>query len=123
MELYGSEGSLYVPDPNFFAGEVLLAGQEGEPVEIETRHHPFAVLNGEDSRGINRANYRGAGLADMAAAITEGRQHRCSLELATHVVEVVTAILSSADSRNCIEMVTSCARPEPLNPAQAKALM
>jgi len=123
MELYGSEGSLYVPDPNFFAGEVLLAGQEGETVEVNTRHHPFSVLNGEDSRGINRANYRGAGLADMAAAITEGRQHRCSLELATHVVEVVTAILSAAQNRRCIEMVTSCPRPEPLNPAQAKALM
>ncbi len=123
MELYGSEGSLYVPDPNFFAGEVLLAGQEGEPVEISTRHHPFSVLNGEDSRGIDRANYRGAGLADMAAAITEGRQHRCSLELATHVVEVITAILSSAEKRRCIEMMTSCTRPEPLNPAQAKALM
>jgi len=123
MELYGSEGSLYVPDPNFFAGDVLLAGQEGEAIEISPRDHPFSVINNEDSNGIARANYRGAGLADMAAAINEGRQHRCSLELATHVVEVVTAILHSAESRCYVEMATSCTRPEPLNPEQAKALL
>ena len=123
MELYGSTGSLYVPDPNFFGGEVFLAGQEGEPVEVTPRDHPFSVINMQDSREIDRANYRCAGLADMAAAITEDRPHRCSLELATHVVEVVTAILTSAESRSCVEMVTSCVRPEPLNPEQAKALL
>lgn len=124
MELYGNEGSLYVPDPNFFAGDVLLAGQEeGETVEVTPRNHPFSVINSKDSRDIDRANYRGAGLADMAAAINEGRQHRCSLELATHVVEVITAILRSAENRCCVEMTTSCTRPEPLNPAQAKALL
>jgi len=123
MELYGSGGSLYVPDPNFFAGAVYSAGKEGEPIEIPSRDHPFSVINSQDTSGIDRANYRGAGLADMAAAINEGREHRCSLELATHVVEVLTAILQSADSRSWVEMTTSCTRPEPLSPAQASALL
>ena len=47
----------------------------------------------QDPVDIDRANYRCAGLADMAAAIDAGRPHRCSLDLATHVVEVMTAIL------------------------------
>ncbi len=123
MELYGSTGSLYVPDPNFFAGVVYQVGQEGEQIEIPARDHPFSVINSEDTSGIARANYRGAGLADLVAAIAEGREHRCSLELATHVVEVLTAILQSAEDRCWVEMTTSCARPEPLDPAQAAALL
>lgn len=123
MELYGTEGSLYVPDPNFFAGEVLLAGQAGETVEVTPRNHPFSIINSKDSRDIDRANYRGAGLADMAAAIIEGRPHRCSLALAAHVVEVLTSILHSAQIRGSVEMATSCTRPEPLSPDQAKALL
>ncbi|MGC3938704.1 Gfo/Idh/MocA family protein [Roseobacter sp. EG26] len=123
MELYGTKASLYVPDPNFFAGDVLLAGLEGEPIEITPRNHPFSVHNSQDGRGADQANYRCAGLADMAAAISEGREHRCGLELATHVVEVMTAILRSAEDRRWLEMTTTCTRPEPLDPAQATALL
>lgn len=123
MELYGSNGSLYIPDPNFFSGEVFITGPDGEALESASRDHPFSVINSEDSNGNARANYRGAGLADMAAAIREGREHRCSLELATHVVEVLTAILHSAESRRWVEMTTSCTRPEALSPAQASELL
>ncbi len=123
MELYGTEASLYVPDPNFFAGAVLLAGQGGTSVEIAPRNHPFSVPNGQDGRGVDQANYRGAGLADMAMAISGGREHRCSLELATHVVEVMTAILRSAENQCRVDIETTCNRPEPLTPAQASMLL
>ncbi len=123
MELYGSNGSLFVPDPNFFAGSVSVAGEDGEVVAVAPRDHPFSVINSEDNNEIPRANYRGAGLADMAAAIREGREHRCSLELATHVVEVLTAILQSAETRAWIEITTSCTRPEAVTPAQASELL
>lgn len=123
MELYGSEGSLYLPDPNFFGGELLCATQEGKAKEIATRGHPFAIPNAKDGKGVDRANYRCAGLADMAAAIAEDRPHRCSLELATHVVEVMTAILQSAERREWVEMVTTCARPDALTPVQARSLL
>lgn len=123
MELYGSKASLYVPDPNFFAGEVILAGLGVAPVEVAPRNHPFAVANSKDGQGTDRANYRCAGLADMAVAIAEGRDHRCSLELATHVVEVMTAILGAAESRRWVEMTTTCERPAPLTPDQARELL
>ena len=123
MELYGTKASLYIPDPNFFAGEVLLAGQEGVAFELTSRDHPFSVTNSQDGQGIDRANYRCAGLADMAAAIADDRPHRCSLELATHVVEVMTAILHSAESRGWVELATTCIRPKPLTPIQARALL
>ncbi|MEM9104456.1 MAG: Gfo/Idh/MocA family oxidoreductase [Pseudomonadota bacterium] len=122
MELYGELGSVFVPDPNFFAGEVEMT-KKGEPLE-ETLHwdHPFGVENEEHSWG-GVANYRAAGLADMAQAILEGRPHRCSLELALHVVEVMTAILQSGESHRFIEMQTQCDRPKALSPDQARALM
>ncbi|MGR3617275.1 MAG: Gfo/Idh/MocA family protein [Paracoccaceae bacterium] len=123
IELYGTKASIYVPDPNFFAGNVLLAGQDGRSVEVAPRKHPFSVLNSMDGQGVERANYRGAGLADMAEAIAEGRPHRCSLELATHVVEIMSAILQSAESRCWIDMATTCTRPDPLTPDQASTLL
>ncbi|MGJ8610595.1 MAG: Gfo/Idh/MocA family protein [Octadecabacter sp.] len=123
MELYGSDGSIYLPDPNFFGGDVKLAKREGEPTEISPRDHPFGVTNATDGEGIDRANYRCAGLADMAASIAAGRPHRCSLELATHVVEVMTAILQSAEGRKWVDMTTTCDRPDALTPDQARGLL
>jgi hypothetical protein len=59
------------------------------------------------------ANYRTAGLADMALAILENRPHRCSLEFALHVVDVMTAILHSGESGEFIRLTTSCEQPAP----------
>lgn len=123
MELYGTKGSLYVPDPNFFGGNVLLAEQNNEAVEVASLDHPFGVPNLQDGQGNARANYRCAGLAEMATAIKEDRPHRCSLELATHVVEVMTATLRSAEERTWIDMITTCDRPERLSPEQASSLL
>ncbi|WP_425099537.1 Gfo/Idh/MocA family protein [Tropicibacter sp. S64] len=122
MELYGLEASLYVPDPNFFGGEVILATPDGEQ-SIAERGHPFGKANMKDGRGNDQANYRCAGLADMALAILEDRPHRCSQELATHVVEVMTAILKAGDDRAWVTMQTTCERPAALSPEEAQALL
>ena len=122
MELYGSEGSLYVPDSNFFGGEVELIGKDGEPQNIASYEHPFAVPN-KDDNGQMLANYRVAGLADMAVAIAEDRPHRCSMELALHTVDVMTAVLASGEERRFVDMQTTCARPAPLTPKEAQALL
>ncbi|MCH2095998.1 MAG: Gfo/Idh/MocA family oxidoreductase [Rhodobacteraceae bacterium] len=123
MELYGTDGSLFVPDPNFFGGQVQFAGSDAQMQDIADRGHPFGVVNHPDNDTPKFANYRCAGLADMAAGIAEERPHRCSLELATHVIDVMTAILHSAHERRWIEMTTTCDRPDPLSPAQAQALL
>ncbi len=118
MELYGTEGTMNVPDPNFFGGTVTVTERAGEPIE-KTWDHPFGVPNFEDVH----ANYRGAGLADMALAISEGRAHRCNDAFATHVVEVMTAILQAGETGQVMSMTTTCERPEVLDPDQARALM
>ena len=122
MELYGEEGSLFVPDPNFFAGELRVTDKGELSDTMPQWDHPFSVENEEHSWG-GVANYRAAGLADMAQAIQGGRPHRCSLELALHVVEVMTAILQSGENGRFIEMETRCDRPQALAPEQARALL
>lgn len=122
MELYGETGSLYVPDPNFFGGEVTLVGSDGISL-AQSWDHPFGIDNAVDGRGNPRANYRTAGLAEMASAIADGRDHRAGLDMALHVVDVMTSILKSGERRDWVEMSTSCERPEALGPDEARALM
>ncbi|MFT6451771.1 MAG: putative dehydrogenase [Halocynthiibacter sp.] len=122
MELYGTKGSIYVPDPNFFGGKVETAGKDGVISELAQPEHPFGVPNQDHKQGMV-ANYRTAGLADMAQAIVEGRPHRCSLELALHVVEVMTSALKSGEEGRFIEMQTSCARPAAVTPDEAAKLL
>ncbi len=122
MEIYGKAGSLFLPDPNFFGGELILSKQDGSRAQLSW-DHPFGNNNSEDNSGNPRANYRGAGLADMAMAVAEGRPHRTSLEFALHIVDVMTSILRSCEKRDWIEIGTSCERPPMLSPQQARALL
>ena len=123
MELYGTEGSLYVPDPNFFGGKLEQAGSDQEIIEVESWDHPFGVANQDLDTENSKANYRTAGLADMANSIAAGKPHRCALDLAVHATDVMTSILKSGETGSFVEMTTSCKRPEPLDPEAASALL
>jgi len=122
IELYGEAGSMFLPDPDFFGGTPRLTNQTGQAKKLVSFPHPFGNVN---ERGSNneRANYRGAGLADMARAIIEGEPHRCSLELSLHVVDVMTSILKSGENGQFIELSTTCERPAPLGIGQAEMLL
>ncbi len=102
LEIYGTEGTLQVPDPNTFGKSIRLrrAGSK-EWTEI-----PYSHIYHENSRGI--------GVADMAAAVQSGRLHRCHGDLACHVLEVMSAFEQSSNSGRSIEMTTSCQQPAPL---------
>lgn len=122
IELYGSGGSLFVPDPNFFAGTVRHSVEGGELIDGPDWNHPFGIVNQDSPRGP-LANYRSVGLADMAAAIDDGKPHRCSLEFALHGIEVMTAILESGRDGRFITLSTTCERPEAVDPDAARALL
>jgi predicted dehydrogenase len=122
MELYGSEGSLYVPDPNFFGGEVLATKRDGPAEPLEAWDHPFGIPNQVHPQGAV-ANYRTAGLADMAVGILEGRDYRCSLDRTLHGIEIMTGILKSGETGKFVDMKTTCTRPAALGPKEAKALL
>lgn len=122
MELYGTEGSLYVPDPNFFGGLVEASGRDKDIKPLENWDHPFGIDNQDNANGP-RANYRTAGLADMAVAILEGRDARCSLDRALHGVDVMTAILKSGETGQFVTLSTTCTQPAALGIEEAQALL
>jgi predicted dehydrogenase len=122
MELYGTEGSIFVPDPNFFGGTVEAAGRDKAIAALPGWDHPFGIPNQDHPQG-KMANYRTAGLADMAAAIIDGRDARCSLERALHGVDVMTGILRSGETGSFIDMTTTCTQPAALGIDEARALL
>jgi len=122
FELYGTKGTLYVPDPNFFGGTVEVAKPGGEAEAVAPWDHPFLVVN-QNHNGRELANYRTAGLADMAVAHLTGREHRCSLERTLHGVDVMTSILKSGETGQFVTLTTTCTRPEALGIEEARALL
>jgi predicted dehydrogenase len=122
FELYGTEGTLYVPDPNFFGGTVEIGGKDGKLKALKPWKHPFGKVN-QNHNGRELANYRTAGLADMVTALVEGRDARCSLERALHGVDVMTACLTSGETGKFVTLTTTCTRPAALSPADARALL
>ncbi|SFB37826.1 Predicted dehydrogenase [Rhizobium sp. NFR07] len=122
MELYGTEGSIYVPDPNFFGGVVEASGRDKDIQPLKDWDHPFGKANQEHPNGP-RANYRTAGLADMAMALIEGRDIRCSIDRALHGVDVMTSILKSGAEGNFVKTTTTCFKPAALGIDEALALL
>jgi predicted dehydrogenase len=115
LEIYGSEGSLLVPDPNFFGGEPMIARRDGDWMPLDIGAHPFGIPNRTTRTGAQVADYRIIGLLDMAAAIRAGRPHRVNGTLALHVLEVLDAFERSALEGRHIAMATRCERPERLS--------
>jgi predicted dehydrogenase len=101
IEIYGTEGSLGVPDPNGFGGPVLLR-RAGEKEWTEV---PYTHIYAEQSRGL--------GVADMAYALRSGRPHRASGQLAYHVLDIMHAFHDASREGRHIEL-TSGHRPAPL---------
>ncbi|HLH81161.1 MAG TPA: Gfo/Idh/MocA family oxidoreductase [Chthonomonas sp.] len=102
IEVYGTEGSLLVPDPNGFGGRVLVKRHD----EPEWREVPLVY-------GYT-GNARGLGVADMAAAIRSGRAHRASGDLAFHVLDVMLGILESSEQNRHYFPETTVDRPKAL---------
>jgi predicted dehydrogenase len=102
IEIYGTEGTLAVPDPNSFGGPIRIrrAG-ESEWREVEATHG-YA----EQSRGI--------GVADMVCAIREGRPHRASGELAAHVVDIMESSIEASKQARRLELSTPGVKPAAL---------
>ena len=77
----------------------------------------------QDNNSGRVANYRTAGLADMAAAIAGKRDTRCSLDRTLHGVDVMTSILASGETGKFVTLKTTCTRPKALGPEEARALL
>jgi len=102
VEIYGSEGSLSLPDPNTFGGPVRVQSAKDE----EWQEVPLTQGRTDESRGL--------GVRDMAAAIREDRSHRASAEMAYHVLDLMQSFEEASTSGQHIEIQSRCERPAAL---------
>ncbi|MEO5807849.1 Gfo/Idh/MocA family oxidoreductase [Devosia sp.] len=123
IELYGTGGSIFVPDPNFFGGDLVTTDEAGARSPVTPWNHPFGVANQDLDKPVSRANYRTAGLADMIASIDGSYKARCGLDVALHVVDVMTSLLIAGETGEVRTLTTTCERPLALGPDAARALL
>ena len=103
IEIYGTRGSMLVPDPNGFGGEVKVK----QYFDRDFVSYPLVTPDSENSRGI--------GLSDMANALLSGRKdHRANGNMALHVLEIMEKIHTSSDTHQELKLETTCDRPAPL---------
>ena len=102
IEIYGTEGTLRVPDPNTFGGPVYVSRFRDEKwFEI-----PLLKNYPENSRGL--------GITDMAEAIEEDRPHRASGALCFHVLDMMHGIHDASASGKYYKLKSKCKRPAAL---------
>jgi predicted dehydrogenase len=102
IEIYGSEGSMSLPDPNTFGGPVqvkLATDEDWQDVPLTHGHT-------EESRGL--------GVRDLAAAIRENRPHRANGKMAFHVLDLMQSFEEASISGKHIEIQSRCERPAAL---------
>lgn len=102
IEIYGTEGSLSVPDPNGFGGPVrLFRPEQGEWNEV-----PLSHGYAENSRGL--------GVADMASALRTNRPHRANGALTFHVLDLMHAFHEASAGQKHVDLESTCGRPAAL---------
>lgn len=111
IEIYGTLGTLSVPDPNTFGGPVKLYVPGKHDWSDVPLSHGFAE------------NYRGLGVADLACAARDKRPARASGALALHVLEVMHAAINAGRLGKYIKIKSSCARPDALPPGSDESIL
>ena len=129
MELYGTKGSLVVPDPNMFGGPVLLSrelGSEWQEFSVEDKYlGKTNIINhsGRSNEAPKQSNYRGVGLSEMIYSIENNIQHRCNGNLALHVLDIIESTIIASETKKEVSLRSTCEQPKPLLEEQIKLLI
>ncbi len=104
LEVYGSEGTLFVPDPNCFNGEIKLFKPGMKAPEVVSCN---AFQYGENSRGL--------GLADFAMTLRgEKPEARADAQQIYHVLEILTSFEKASKCRAPVDLATPYERRPPM---------
>ena len=118
IELYGEKGSMIVPDPNMFGGSVFTCKKLGDNwKEFKTTKMHLGKINirtqsSRANEAPTNANYRGAGLSEMAYSIEKKRKHLCNGEISLHVLDIITSIMKASKSGVNQSINTDCIKPK-----------
>ncbi|MBQ1503945.1 MAG: Gfo/Idh/MocA family oxidoreductase [Oscillospiraceae bacterium] len=121
FEVYGTKGTLVVPDPNTFGGPILLYRPEdfvrGPAVDPALRKidlNPYPHYKEIPLMFDYRENSRGLGLADMCKAIEDARPWRANYRQQHHVLEILTGFSKASREGKFLELKTKYTRPAPM---------
>ena len=111
IEIYGTKGTLFVPDPNGFGGSIkFFDGEKKEMTEF-----PLEFDYAENSRAL--------GLADIAKAIETGRPPRTSFKQTYHVLEVMEAFTTSSKLGKTVDILSDFEREDPMDASMPSGVL
>ena len=102
IEIYGTEGTLTMHNPNYFGGSVKIFRRGYEAWQ----EMPTAFDYNTDARSI--------GVADLIESIRLGRKGRVSGEMSLHALEIMLSFERASNEKRRIELETTCERPAPM---------
>ena len=119
FEIYGTDGTLEVPDPNMSGGRPRVYRKESTLDVLyddsrETKEKQDTSVELPELYPHIGDYTRGIGVLDLACAIDEKRKPRVNAEMACHVIEAITGMMESAQDKKVYEMKTTCEKPEPI---------
>ena len=129
IELYGTKGSIIVPNPDMFGGPVNVSYSEGgEWEELAVTDKRLGKINITDQsvrsdESPTNANYRGIGLSEMSDCIKHCKKHRCNGDLALHVLDIIESVMKSAISNQQVNLRTICKQPKIFQENEIEQLM
>lgn len=102
IEIYGEKGTMVIPDPNNYNGDVLVK---------RFRDEEWRVL----PKFVEYNNYgRGIGIVDMIRSIEAGVPHKASVEMAYHITDVIFAMDEAGESHQEVKITSSADQPSGL---------
>jgi Predicted dehydrogenases and related proteins len=116
FEVYGTEGTLKVPDPNMSGGRLLIYRKEQfldilyDDSELTKQHREYSVEIPELYPYVGKYT-RGYGVLDLAYAVVDKTKQRCGADTTCHIVEAISGMMESAQSGKVYQMKTNCDRP------------
>ena len=99
IEIYGEKGTMVIPDPNRYVGDVLVRRFK----DSEWRVLPQFVEYGKYGRGI--------GIVDMIRSIESGVPHKASLEMAYHATDVIIAMDEAGEAKRELKIASTAEKP------------
>ncbi len=121
FEVYGTKGTLFVPDPNTFGGPIRLFRPEdqvrmkpGDPALMGAENNPWFGTKEIPLMFDYRENSRALGLSDMCKAIETGREVRANYRQQHHVLEILTSFSKSSELGQYVPLKTKYQRAIPM---------
>ncbi len=99
IEIFGEKGTMVLPDPNMYSGDVLISRYKDTEWRICPQFNEYSK------------HMRGVGIADMAKAIMEDRAHRANADMACHAVEIMKSMAESSADGVKKEIISTCVKP------------